>query len=481
MRLSRPSALARVAVAVAALGLVVTQNPGGGASAASAPSMAATPGVRCDKGSLPESTQGRVPAADVASGRAALGYTCNARMVSHFGTTGGFRVERYKDTAGHICGYYDSTLLFAKDVAAAGTETTGTYVMDLTDPAHPVHTDTLRTPAFQTPHESVRLNQKRGLLVADMGYPTFQPGFVDVYDVTADCRHPAFRSSTPLGVLGHEGGFSPDGNTFWVASLSGQTLAAIDLTNPMVPSLVYLTRAFQPHGVSISEDGNRLYMADDGNHGLSILDVSQVQRRVANPTVPVVSFLTWPNVSTPQNATPFTVRGHRYVEENDEFGADAGKVGAARIIDVQDEKHPFVVSNLRLAVNQPDALAGPEKGDPGMNGPLVGLQGYAAHYCTVPSRIDPTIIACTFIMSGLRVFDIRDVRHPREVAYFNGPVKPFQTAPVQGGSYAMAAPAYNPETHDIWYADGNSGFYVVHLTKASGITSFARRYSLPGN
>ena len=475
--------LSRPVLGVLALVVVLVPSSGsGGANAVAAvpPYAGPTPGVACDHGSIPETTQGRVPLADITSGRAALGYTCNTRQVSHFGSTGGFRVERYVDKAGHACAYYDSTLLFPKDVATQGTETSGTYVLDLTDPAHPVHTDTLRTPAFQSPHESVRLNQKRGLLVADMGYPTTNPGFVDVFDVTADCRHPVLRSSSPLGVLGHESGFSPDGNTFWVASLFARTLAAVDLTDPTLPSIAFFTYAYEPHGVSISNDGNRLYMADNGNKGLTILDISQVQRRVLNPTVPVVSHHTWPGISTPQNATPFTVKGHRYLEENDEFGAPNGPVGGARIIDIQDERHPFVVSNLRLAVNQAAALAGDEKNDPGMSGPLANLQGYAAHYCSLPSRVDPTIIACSFIMSGLRIFDIRDVRHPKEIGYFNGPVKP-SSNPAQGGAYAMAAPAYDPVRRDVWYSDGNSGFYVVHLDAASGITSFAKTNVLPGN
>ena len=43
--------------------------------------------------------------------------------------------------------------------------------------------------------------------------PATAPGVVDVYDVSQDCRHPVLKSSTPLGVLGHESGFSPDGRT----------------------------------------------------------------------------------------------------------------------------------------------------------------------------------------------------------------------------------------------------------------------------
>src|SRR2546423_1772458 len=78
-------------------------------------------------------------------------------------------------------------------------------------------------------------NGKRGLVAAGMGSPTFHPGFVDVYDVSQDCRHPVLKSSAPTGILGHEGNFSPDGNTFWVSSAGGQTLAAVDVTNPSTP------------------------------------------------------------------------------------------------------------------------------------------------------------------------------------------------------------------------------------------------------
>ncbi len=52
---------------------------------------------------------------------------------------------------------------------------------------------------------------------------------------------------------------------------------------------------------------------------------------------------------------------------------------------------------------------------------------------------------------------------------------------MKAGSFAMSAPAYDEMTHDIWYSDGNSGFYVVRLTKGAAVTSFARQVVLPGN
>jgi hypothetical protein len=79
------------------------------------------------------------------------------------------------------------------------------------------------------------------------------------------------------------------------------------------------------------------------------------------------------------------------------------------------------------------------------------------------------------------VFDIRDPANPVEIAYFNKPLLPSQTSP-RSGSFAMSAPAYDEATDDIWYSDGNSGFYVVRLdSTATGITNFAGTIDLPGN
>jgi hypothetical protein len=131
-----------------------------------------------------------------------------------------------------------------------------------------------------------------------------------------------------------------------------------------------------------------------------------------------------------------------------------------------------VVSELRLEVNQPENRA-QLTGDPGTNNPVAG---YAGHYCAVPQRDEPGIVACSFILSGLRVFDIRDPHHPKELAYFNGP-------PTQGftnfgaSSFAMSAPAFVPERGEVWYADGNSGFYALRLT--NGVWPFKAQAAGP--
>jgi hypothetical protein len=392
-------------------------------------------------------------------------------MVGHEGSTGGFKVERFVDRAGRQCAYYDTTLLFpVQAIQQFRDQATGVAVVDVTDPRNPVRTTMLRTPAMQTPHESLVVNEKRGLLVAVMGNPATYPGFVDVYDLNEDCRRPQLLSSLPVGLLGHESGFAPDGMTFYATSLFNDTVTAVDLTDPRLPRPLGVYD-YPSHGFALSKDGNRGYVAAY-NRGLVVVDTSEIQARAPNPRMPPISELDWPYRSVPQINVPITIGGRPYLVEVDEYAADeegnydfggnAPNVGAARIIDIADEREPSVVSNIRLQVNQPkhrDQLGA----DPGASSPV---QGYAAHYCDVPRQDDPPIVACSFILSGLRVFDIRDPWHPREVAYFVAPPAPSPVV-AERSNFAMSKPEFDIARKQVWYTDGNSGLYVVRLTNGA--------------
>jgi hypothetical protein len=123
-----------------------------------------------------------------------------------------------------------------------------------------------------------------------------------------------------------------------------------------------------------------------------------------------------------------------------------------------------VISNMRLQVNQEKNQESDQQADPGAS---EQFQGYEAHYCTIPTRVNPTIVACTFIVSGFRLFDITDPRKPQELAYFNGKVTPSDN-PLHQGAFAMAAPAFSPKNpNEYWYSDGNLGFYAVRTTAAA--------------
>ncbi|WP_428311814.1 LVIVD repeat-containing protein [Hydrocarboniphaga sp.] len=463
-----PSLLALASLSLAACG----NSP---EEADTTPLAGPTPQAACGVGSRPETgMQGRVSQADHDSGRAAQGFTCNTELVGSYskenviGTVGGFKVERYVDKAGHDCAYYDSTLLFPSNILDADV---GVNVLDMSDPTQPRLTARLITPAMLSPHESLVVSQEAGVLAAVMGNPAFYPGIVDVYDVSEDCRHPQLRSSALVGTLGHESGMAPDGKTFYSASPGTPTLTAVDISNPWLPIPLWIG-SYTSHGLSLSDDGNRAYVAYGNGAGVLILDVSEIQARKSRPQVHEIGTVSWDNQTIPQNAMPFTRNGKPYLLEIDEYSNNGGGViaangsvvGAGRIIDISDETQPKVISNLRLAVHEPENRDTIAK-DPGARN-IAG--GYAGHYCSIPTRVNPDIAACSMILSGLRIFDIRDVRHPREVAYYNAPINPrLLPVPAQASNWPMSRPAFVPERKEIWYTDGYSGFYAIRVTNGA--------------
>jgi hypothetical protein len=160
-----------------------------------------------------------------------------------------------------------------------------------------------------SPHESMELSVSRGLLVAAVGNLATLPAVLDVYDIATDCRAPRLLSSINLGgLLGHEGSLSPDGRTYYVGSTVGNTLTAVDISNPALPVPIAVT-AVTSHGLSLSADGNTLYdtVSYGPDAGMAVYDVSAIQaRRVGPLLIPGAGFerighVTWPNISIPQS------------------------------------------------------------------------------------------------------------------------------------------------------------------------------------
>jgi hypothetical protein len=307
---TRTAAVRRLlAVGTAAVLILVALVASGTFGAEGATGPASVPLAHCGPGSLPEtSTQGRVPMSDYSSGRAKKGYTCNAVEIGHEGSSGGFKTLRYTDAQRHTCAFYDSSLTLPRDVVSntVSGEGLGVIVLDLTNPAKPVKTANLVSIGMLSPHESLLVNVKRGLLVGVMGTAATAPGILDVYDVRTDCRHPKMLSSSLNGILGHESGFSPDGKTYYVAGAAGFTLTAVSLDDPRKPKILFTQSGDVYHGLRLSNDGRTMYVANIGapspggitGGGLRILDVSQIQDRVPHPKVRVLSTISWHNVST---------------------------------------------------------------------------------------------------------------------------------------------------------------------------------------
>src|SRR2546423_12353530 len=152
--------LRRAGVAMAMAGLAIASGPLVASTEGATP--AATPRAQCGPGSHPApGMQGRVSAAEINSGKVAHGYTCNMKVVGHEGKTGGFKVLRFVDKAGHECAYYDTTLLFPLNAQNLGDQPTGVAVADMSKPSKPGPTTTLAARAVHWPHQSLNLKQPR--------------------------------------------------------------------------------------------------------------------------------------------------------------------------------------------------------------------------------------------------------------------------------------------------------------------------------
>ena len=429
------------------------------------------PRATCGPGSRPETgLQGEVPNDDRDSGRSSQGYTCNVEVVGHYAGEGSAWSATYYDH----CAYY-STLNNGLQ------QQRGVIVVDVSDPARPRFSTALTSIAMLSPHESLKVNAKRGLLGAVTGDALTMTGSFDVYDVKGDCAHPRLLGSTP-NVLGHEGNWALDGRTYY-ASGGASFLTAVDVSDPESPKPVAQVLPISLiHGLGVSADGNRLFLAHvnpdflpeiffeswpDGltdRNGLGIYDVSEVQARKANPTVRTVGQLTWRDGSTGQHVLEIRSGGRPHVVFVDESG-----YGGPRIIDVGDESRPRVVSKLRLEIQMAENHARAEASTFGLTRDGKGAIapfGYNSHYCNVDRTEEPRVLICANDESGIRVFDIRELRRPREVAYFNpggdGHRAPASMAGATSG-YTVTQPRVFPNG-EIWITDQDRGLFIIRVS-----------------
>jgi len=405
----------------------------------------------CGSGDKAEAgLQGQVSAAERAVGF--KGTNCNLQLVGQAkGDGASWQHAFFKDQAGHLCSYYDT--------AATTINRThlGVVVVDVSTPAAPKPTAYLETTAMIDPWESLKVNDRRQMLAGVTATNGNGGPEIDIYDISGDCRAPQLLVSKAVGlddgtgqfiapVRGHEGNWAPDGLTYYGTNLGAGYIYPIDVANATKPRMLtqYFTAPGRVHGMNVSDDGNRAYVAIAGNgapnpanvagaasnNGLLILNTSQVQARVANPQLSVVSVLVWPDGGGAQHTIPITISNKAYVVQVDEAGSGgntpAGWTAAcaggypawnmARIIDITDETKPAIVSKTQLEMNDPKNC---DKVLPD----LAGLNSftYGTHYCSVDNRRNATTLACGFFNSGIRVFDIRDPAHLKEVAYYNPP------------------------------------------------------------
>jgi hypothetical protein len=405
------------------------------------------PKAVCGSEDHPETAlQGEVTAVMRAAGF--KGFNCNLKLVGQSrGDGANWQSTEYKDRHGHVCAYHTTAF------TTANRTHTGVPVIDVTNDSKPTPTAYLTTTSMLDPWESLKVNERRRLLGADNGHNGAGGPEVDIYDISGDCRQPQFLASAPVTtakdstgrplIIGHEGSWAPDGLTYYGGDLQHDQYYAVDTSNPREPKLItnWVPGFANVHGLSISDDGNRGYMVSlDGGvsltdpnvvltNGLLIYDLSDIQARKVNAQAHLISKLFWKDGSGAQHTIPVRIGGKPYLIHVDEAGSGgfnslAQRTAACaanlppfpmpRIIDISDEKNPKIVAKIALETHNPAYCAATQADLVGL-----GIFTYGSHYCSVDNKHDATTLACGFFNSGIRVFDIRNPKRPREIAYYN--------------------------------------------------------------
>src|SRR5437870_11288092 len=389
---------------------------------------------------------------------------------------------------------------YSGDCAYYGTDRAATLqgikVIDASDPQHPVVSAHLTdTPAALNPHETVQTNDRSHLLVAGQnGGPNFA-----IYDISADCRHPVLKGSINLpGSQGHMGAFAPDGRTYYLTQggATNRTLHIVDVSNPSHPQELppwnFLGDG-KPHGLELNpegfepglHEGTRVYAGQSGSFpftpfrdGLVIEDVSDYQFRRPNPQIRIVSTLFWPDQGGAEAMIPVKIRGRPYLISTDESGGAGGAGGWAaacargasafgypQIIDVADVTNPKIIAKLRLQVSDPAncaALRAETPPDvpgtaPGTNLPAIsGTTNYSQETCVPDNPKDTKMLACSFQNAQLRVFDVSDPTHPKEIAYWKSGAVRTKVLPASGSWAAGVDRTVDKIAHWVrWVVAGN--------------------------
>jgi hypothetical protein len=415
--------------------------------------------------------QGDAPLADRFASGVPRAFNCNLGLVG----------QERGDGAALGMAITDRCIYFSQQIAPNMPiilEHPGVAVVDAADPKNPKIVNHLDVPGAIDSDQSIAVSQKLMMAASDfrrndagqMVSPDGAPQIFDIFDIS-DCTHPVLKFSGVVPTFEyHNGEFSADGKIFWAASGPYKkvgTISALDVSDPEHPKIIAQWHPEDPifnylHAVSISDDGKTAYVAGGNKgfasswkdldkeppQGLFVLDVSEVQAKKHDPKIKMIGTLFWNDATSPQFTFPMTVKGHKYLWFVDLMGAlptfDVGQAGRTvgegpqplrafadpeagsatacqmyssrppygyvSIVDIDQAARPMRVSGLRLEVNQPDncALVASEP----------RLRGYLPMWCNVDDAQDAQMIACAYGESGVRVFDIRDVRNPREIAYY---------------------------------------------------------------
>jgi hypothetical protein len=461
--------------------------------------------AECGPGSVPEAgLQGFVPPTDLTY--QTQGYRCNLELVGQFtepGPTSG------SDPVQQLVGFVDAAY---KDCLYVGNQ-----VFDISDPARPIRTAILDTPGISGSAEAGKVNVRRGLLAggqagarkapnsALFGGPVslaFGGPWFDVYDLKKDCKHPTLLSSTKLyeDASPHSGGFSPDGTVYYSTGAGIGSMFAIDLSDPTKPKKLYewtknnvrstTKRAVAPHYVDFApgDDGD-IALLPDMDNGLIVADLSEIRSRKPGMQAKILSDVQWGKPAelgagsflggySAMTARVGRINGRNYAFVTDEAGprqtaAQACQEGLppygfVHVVDVTKPAAAKHVSTIRMQVDDP-ANCDQTVVEPGTRPNTV----YSPHYCTPDDPENTTALACTWKEAGLRVFDVRDPMHPREIAYYNPRPRPAESPQGAAGKAVFRPNPLREEVASdiVWWTGKDGTKYLWFSSAYNGLQS----------
>lgn len=268
------------------------------------------------------------------------------------------------------------------------------------------------------------------------------------------------------------------------------------------------------HDVSSNPDGTRIYLSVYGgggqvagnipnanttfwndqtcSNGLLILDSSDIVKRVPNPQLKYVSYLSWcdqqPDPEFEQggytrmtstaatHATEWVrhVNGKEYIVSTDESYAlstsntnglpnQCRQQSFGRMIDISDEKHPTIVGTFEQDANKKSVC--PTLVAEGGNIPMI-------HYLNFDDRNNMRVAVYAAASGGIRFVDWTDPTSPKEIAYY---VKERHTPNVM--DFTRPDPRYDAD-NCMYYTGWNQGGLVsVELTDPQYNACMRRRAS----
>jgi hypothetical protein len=466
---------------------------------------------------------GQLTAAERASGASRRPYNCNLAIVGEYAGQGaGHQLMWY----GH-CAYVTTEGFEAGQKGVPPLLHPGIQVLDVSRQSHPRYLTNLDDPAALYDWEDGAVNSQRALLATAESWLGSGPQpAVSLYDLT-DCAHPRLLASVQLPdphLLAHAGNFAFDGKTYWLTSFANSRLVAIDVTDPHQPRelLDWDFPQGQAGGAAAHQACHRISLnqfAVDGHppdtllfcgvvgrkvrpgvfssgNGLVIYDVSQVQERRPHPAIKVISSLYWVNGYVAIQPDLAFIHGKPYLGIGDECGSGgcadpAAAIGACRaglpafgferLIDISDLAHPRLIAALMLGVDDPKNCARTQNDITA----TMGGYGYSLHDCTFDNPLHARLLACSSHQAGIRVFDVHDPRHPREIAYFVGPAPPHPDE-IDPGSLLNSFQGIKPpidfswsKAHSrfvwqqgtlyLWVTSSHGGFYTLRFENSRQI------------